>query len=178
MLISVHVQALTVYEWVNAAGTVQYSDQPHVGANKINIDESKWQQPISPSTQQMSQEVSQVQQEVSQLASTVSTIGKVTIVAPLDQHTFQNVANIHIRINVSPELFRQSGVVKLYIDGKLSSAKLAHKTQQFVLSNVSRGTHTLQVKTLDAKGNLWGSSALITIYVHRTHVNALNTANS
>ena len=42
------VQALTVYEWVDVSGQTHYSEKPVVGANQIVIDESKWEQHLTP----------------------------------------------------------------------------------------------------------------------------------
>lgn len=86
-----------------------------------------------------------------------------------------NAGNLSINVSVSPAL-RAGHKLVLLIDG---SAKAEGQSGQFKLTNIDRGTHTLQAKVIDAANKPLISSKTVTIHLQRFSVlrNRANTPN-
>ena len=89
------------------------------------------------------------------------------ITSPANDTTIRdNAGNLSINVSVSPSLGTGHQLV-LLIDG---SPKAEGRSGQFTLTNIDRGSHTLQARVIDAANKLLISSQTITIHLQRFSV--------
>lgn len=86
------------------------------------------------------------------------------ITSPANDTTIRdNAGNLSINVSVSPSLSAGHKLV-LLMDG---SSKAEGQSGQFKLTNIDRGSHTLQARVIDAANKLLISSQTITIHLQR-----------
>jgi hypothetical protein len=152
-----------IYRWVDEAGNVVYSDQPHKGATKVQLPGvSTYQSPVSPGAAAGAGATTKKQANQSG-----ATDYGVTIVKPADNGTVRNNnGDVDIQVTVEPPLNWQAGqrlAVSLDSDSGQSTATSSH----FQLRNVDRGTHALHVWVVGANGQQLSPKSTITFFMHR-----------
>lgn len=92
----------------------------------------------------------------------------VEIVQPEEQGTVRdNTGSVYVSGKISP-MFERGLQVRLLLNGK-PHAEPQNNTI-FILRNVERGEHTLQMELFDQSGKLIAASPLTTFYLHRASV--------
>ena len=128
-----------VYRTVDEHGNVIYTDTPAQGAEKIRVDEV---QTINPGD---------VPQFVyTQPADAGDTYSRLEIVSPENDSVIQG-NNVTVSVALEPPLNLRTGhYLELRLDGNEAASGSG---LQFTLSNLERGTHTLDMAVVDQSGN-------------------------
>ncbi len=157
LVTAVAAAGTTTYRWVDADG-VHYSDQPHPGAEQITLSRaptysSEYTRPSTP-------------------ASPKSTTTNnddfrydgCAVIQPAQDQVYTNIDALAITVQPQPPL-RGNDHVVLNLDGQ--SIEAASGQQQFQISPVTRGTHSVSASIVGGDGrNLCQSSAL-KFHVHQ-----------
>jgi hypothetical protein len=155
--------AATVYKWVDAQGVTHYSDQPHPGAQKI--------------------EIGSVQTYAGQRASTQPTATGGTqddpytlceVYRPSKDEVFLNVDSVTARVRVQPGV-RPGDSVVLTLDGRRLAPVIVGS--DIVVQPVFRGSHSLMLVVEDGRGNVVCQSEPVTFHVRQPSLQAPNPAN-
>ena len=150
-----------IYKWTDPNGHVIFSDQPHPGAEKLPEKEVPTfdAQPLPASPPQTKPE-----------KPAFEGYDTVAIVQPKDNAAFWDTAGeVTVQVLVKPPLRTSLGhKLVLALDGKTAAQSEGSTT--FQLSNVDRGTHTLELKVEDADGNVLSSSAPVSFTIHRASI--------
>ncbi|MBI2800661.1 MAG: hypothetical protein HYX63_10340 [Gammaproteobacteria bacterium] len=160
--------AIDIYRSVDPERGVEYSDTPRPGAKHIVIE------PALPTPAPSPNGVvgGKLPAAAPDAASTVPrAYQKIVITSPSDQETIRdNGGNILVSVQCLPALQTTFGHrMSLLVDAAPSEAP--GTATNFTLTNLFRGTHTLQAVVGDAAGHELLRSAVATIYVHRHSVN-------
>lgn len=154
--LSFPVLAKDVYRTVDKDGNVVFSDVPVEGAEKIRVDEI---QTIAPD-------------EVPKFVYTpppevVDTYSGLVIVSPENDAVIQSdEGNVTISAVLEPALNLRAGhYLVLYLDGNEAASGTS---PQFILGDMERGTHTLEMAVMDQSGNqvIKSPTVSFTLYQH------------
>ncbi|MEM7466513.1 MAG: DUF4124 domain-containing protein [Pseudomonadota bacterium] len=152
-----------VYRSVDADGNVTYSDQPHSGAEKVEV-----QQPtIVPSTR------SQIKLQPDSDSNKAVPYTTIEIVSPGDEATFRNVQSVSVRGQLAPGLQTSFGhrAQILFNGGALSEPGTSLSGS---IDQVDRGAHTLQLVVLDKAGKIIARSPVSQFFLHKTSIRGAN----
>jgi hypothetical protein len=147
------VSAQTIYKIVTEDGKIIYSDKPSGNAKPVELRKLN------------SVSLPPVKPRVKTPAARPETKYKITFKQPVDQATVRNTTGtIKVAAVISP---RVNGTFHLLMDGK----KVSTNTQpSFILQNVDRGAHHLQINYLSGSGKVLASSDSIEVFLHRTSI--------
>lgn len=133
--------ATTVYKVKNPDGSISYSDQPQDDAEVMQVEPV----PTVPAVPVNFAPANAPDED----ASTAQAYRNFAIVAPGNNEAFHSPeGTVEIRVALEPTL-QDGHMLEYWVDGKLHQSSQAHALQ---LTNVDRGTHTIQVKIVDASG--------------------------
>jgi hypothetical protein len=147
-----------VYRWVDENGNVVFSDRPHPGAEKIEV---------APVQTVPALPLAEPTTPVSPPAMAPNYI-TFAIIAPTDQQNIHNPpdGNVSVSVLLEPSLdIGRSHRLSLHVDGLPFNEP--GSTTEFVLPNVSRGSHKVQAFVLDGDGAVIGKTPAITFHLHR-----------
>lgn len=92
----------------------------------------------------------------------------VEIMQPEEQGTVRdNTGSVYVSGRISP-MFERGLRVRLLLDGKAQGQP--QNNAVFILRDIERGEHKLQIELFDQNGKLIASSPVTTFYLHRTSV--------
>jgi hypothetical protein len=156
------VLAANVYKWVDEKGVTHYSDQPHPKAKEVQVD----------SAQTYSTESSPQASSPSSTAAATSAppYGICEIYRPEADETFQNTSTVTAKVRLEPEL-RPGDRVAIAVDGKRLTGQ-PDRALEFVITEVSRGTHSLLVVVEDRQGKAVCTAPAVQFHVHQPSVQA------
>ncbi|QIZ78311.1 DUF4124 domain-containing protein [Ferrimonas lipolytica] len=148
-----------IYKWVDADGKIHYGDKPVAGAEKVVPKEPMTatlsRAPTTP-TQTQQPQTSPAQQRISY---------KVKFTAPDNNATVRNNnGQVPVSIFLKPEL-ASNHRLQLFLDG--SVIRTLGGGGNFVLDDIDRGEHQLQVKVIDKSGKILAYSSKRTLFMHR-----------
>ncbi|GAA5132286.1 DUF4124 domain-containing protein [Thalassotalea piscium] len=145
-----------VYVWRNAEGILVYSDSPKPGAEEVTVQNPN----ISNSSIDTS--ILDITPKV------VESNYEVEIIQPVNNATIRdNTGSVYVSGRIKP-IFKRGLKISLLIDGKPYLEPQSHS--MFVLRDIERGEHQIQMNLLDDKGKIIASSTPITFYMHRASV--------
>lgn len=151
--------AAGVYKWVDADGTVHFSDVPQEGAEEVHIAppqtyEAPSLPPITPRPE---------------VVANPSAYTRFALVTPAaDEHVWDNTGKIVVTFTTEPPLQTDRGHrLVVLVDGQ---ARPAVSDSSVTLENVDRGSHTLQGQIVDTRSAVLMSSETITVHLHRQSV--------
>ncbi len=155
--------ATTVYTWVDDQGVTHFSDQPHSGAAKLQVQSAPtYSSPPAPQTQKAPSAPAAPRAECS-------------IASPTDQQMFMNAWSVSGQVQL-PANTQPGDRVILLLDGKVLP-DAASQSGAFTLSQIDRGAHTLAAQVERAGGQVVCQAPAITFYVHQPSDQAPNPAN-
>jgi hypothetical protein len=160
LLLSWAVASGQVYRWVDEDGVVHYSDQPHPGAEEIELE--------SAPTISMPQPRSTVRRRAGpeDEDTGADAYESLAVAQPAAEETLWNIEGVlNVALNLQPAL-QPGHQVRVYFDG---TPQMVSGTQ-FQLEEVYRGEHNLQAEVLDENGNLLIRSEPIRFYVQQTSI--------
>jgi hypothetical protein len=154
-----------VYKWVDENGVTHYSDQPHPGAQKIQL------------------QAVQTYKAPSQRAGTVVPRNRppsgaqpyttCVVSRPTSQEMFQNTQTVPASVHVEPDL-RTGDRVSVLLDGAAVQSDIPVDSE-FALNSVYRGAHSLAVKVEDSTGAVVCQSPSVAFNVRQSSVLAPNS---
>ena len=157
-----------VYKWKDSEGRIHYSDRPVQGAEVVKSIPLTTYNP--PPVRSRSPGAAQKEQEKS------ISYAQFAFVSPANNTTVRdNAGNIAVQISLDPPL-RQGHSISLTIDGKPLKNPLQATT--FTLSNVDRGTHTLQATVVDGEGNILAEAPATTVHMQRKSILSPNATKN
>ena len=158
LIMSGSTQAATVYKWVDANGVTHYSDQPFPGAKKIEIEAA--QTYAAPS-----QEKATVSQTVAKAKADGPLYKACEVFRPSPEEALINVSSVTAKVRLDPGL-RAGDRALIAFDGKvLADVEMAGN--EFTISPIYRGTHTVSAVVQNLAGNIICQSEPITFYVRQ-----------
>jgi hypothetical protein len=152
------------YRWVDESGVVQYSDRPHPGAERIILSASPGQPPrpraVSPVTTRAADPVAEAEPETTNYES-------IDIASPGPEETLWNIGgNLNVAVSLQPSL-QEGDQMRVHIDGTPQTVS----GTSFVLPEIYRGVHNIQVEVIDQAGQLRIRSATNRFYVQQNSIN-------
>lgn len=148
----------TMYKWVDASGTIHYSDRPQPGATEVQIDTRVPVGTVPPA-------VRATTGDSSAEPAAEFRYDDCSIVRPANDETLANAFSMSVGWQIRPGL-RSGDRVTLALDGKLL-AGVSPTGTSFTIAPVDRGTHTLMVSILDADGKGLCQSSSVTVHVRQ-----------
>jgi len=155
--LSLNAQAYTYYQKKDALNNTVFSDQPSADAKIVLL------KPINIYLPQQTATTSETITEKNKITYT-----EFSIIHPSPQQTFQNQTDIPVKLNIIPNLEKDSKIL-LLLDGK---ALPTITTDNTVLQQLDRGAHQLQAKLLNQLNEELMTTDIINFYVHYPIVNA------
>ncbi|MDV5172268.1 DUF4124 domain-containing protein [Photobacterium rosenbergii] len=164
--------ASQIYTWQDEDGTTHFSDQPHTGAAVLDIQLPAPPAPLPVGNATTSADSSFIDDQPSpeEQLSNGSALPEpsIQIDNPTNQQTLRdNQGNLTITASANRKL-NQGHNVQLRLDGEVYGRPQAQLS--WPLTNIDRGSHTLQVELLK-HGKVIASSEKITVFLHRARIN-------
>ena len=167
-LVSVTAFSATVYKWVDENGVTHYSDQPHENAEKVQV--------AAPQTYKATT-AAQPRRTTGQIPSDQvrqpNTYESCAVLSPGNDETLSNAFSVTTSVQVSPAPHDGDQVV-VFFDGKPIPG-FPTGGGSFTISDVDRGSHTLQAMVRDSSGKVLCQSSNVSFTVLQPSV--LNPAN-
>jgi hypothetical protein len=143
-LLSASALADTAYKWVDENGQVHYSDRPQEGAEEVYLPSAQDYGRSAPRTQAATPQP----QSPANPPAVERPYELMEISVPTEQETLWNTGGtINVAVDMQPRL-RVGHRLVVYLDG--SRLDLNPPSASFVVPEVFRGTHSLQVAVVDA----------------------------
>jgi hypothetical protein len=158
LLAAAPICAGTIYKWVDKNGVVHYSDQPHPGAKPVQLPGLSGYSSTVPATPNSAK---------TQVQGAAVAYREFEITTPKSDETIHaNDGKVSVSVALAPAL-RQGDNLVYTVDGsKIGTSRSTSLT----LTNVVRGTHTLDVKVVDSGGKTVASAKPVTFYVRHHSV--------
>lgn len=153
-----------VYKWVDKNGVTHYSDQPHPEAKEVTVDQAQtYSSPESAASTPSSSPASTP-------ANAGPPYGVCEIYRPESDEMFQNTSTVTAKLRLEPDL-RPGDRVAVAIDGARQMGQPDRATE-FVLTDISRGTHSLLIVVEDRQGKTVCSTGTVQFHVRQPSVQA------
>ena len=153
--------ATTLYKWIDEDGVPHFSDQPHPGAEIIELEEA--QTFTAPPVIEPARD-----REGADDGGQFSYQG-FWIAAPRGGQTLWNIeGNLSVALSLTPPL-QPGHRLRVFLDGELVEG-LAEASMSFTVPEVYRGTHTLRATAVDAADTVIAETEPVTFYVHQTSI--------
>jgi hypothetical protein len=163
-LAAVGAVAAEAYRWVDENGVVQYSDRPHPGAVRIILSASPAQPPRQRTVNTVTAQEADTADEPEAAKPNYESID---IASPGAEETLWNIAgSLNVTVNLQPGL-QEGDQVRVHIDG---TPQIVSGTT-FVLPEIYRGVHNIQVEVIDQAGQLRIRSVNNRFYVQQNSIN-------
>jgi hypothetical protein len=157
---SVNAAAATIYKWVDANGVTHYSDQPHPGASKIEVDAAQtYSAPSSPITSAGASPNS---------ADAGPPYKECELYRPGADEVFFSVEGVTAKLRLDPQL-RPGDKAVIALDNKRLN-DLPMIGNEFQVSPVYRGTHTLVAVVEDLSGKAVCQTPAVTFHVRQASI--------
>jgi hypothetical protein len=154
----------TVYRWVDENGVTHYSDQPHENAEKVTVSAPQtYSAPRQPNVPSSS----------SQPGKQAGIAYTCSITQPANDDTFANATAVNTTAQSSPPPLAGDKLVLMFDGLRVENFPPGGGAMQ--LTNVGRGTHTLQAQVQSSSGKVVCQSATVSFTVLQPSV--LNPAN-
>jgi hypothetical protein len=156
--------AQTVWKWKDEKGVTHYSDQPGPGAVRVELSSQTF------SSDEARTDI-QVDTSPRPRAEPAQSYNALQITSPQhDQTMFASEGPVNVQVNVDPGL-QPGHSIQILLDGVNISAE-GSTALSATLSQVDRGTHSLQAKVVDSNGETVVSSTTVMFHVQQTSINS------
>ncbi|MGH8228798.1 MAG: DUF4124 domain-containing protein [Steroidobacteraceae bacterium] len=165
---SAALAATTVYTWVDGQGVTHYSDQPHAGAKKMEVEGAPTFSALASSTVNSTPTPAPAR-------APAAPGSQCAIEQPSNQQMLMNAWSVsgHIRL---PRQMRRGDRVILMLDGKVLPGA-ADTSGAFEIPQIDRGAHMLAAQVETPSGRVICEAPAITFYVHQPSRQAPQPAN-
>lgn len=156
MLCFAMADARDVYRWVAPDGSVQYSDNPHAGADRITLPE--WPEP-QPQRTVLPPPPRATDRPV------LNRYDSLAIADPeVEEKIRDNQGNVEVTVTVKPDLIIAEGhKIQLLLDGQAQGGPAPSLAQS--LRGVERGSHTVAAQVVDERGRILIRSRPVSFYL-------------
>ena len=162
--VSALANTAAVYKWVDENGVTHYSDQPHPGAQKIQIQEAQtYKAPVG----------QRAPPAIPRRPSTAAAYSTCVVSRPTSQEMFQNTQTVPASVHVEPDL-RAGDRISVLLDGAPVSADIPADSE-FALNSVYRGAHSLVARVEDSTGAVVCQSPSVTFNVRQSSLLSPNS---
>jgi hypothetical protein len=155
----------TVYKWVDENGVTHYSDQPHEKAEKVQV--------AAPQTYKAPPVRAPAQSPSTPREEQGNTYQSCDVLSPSHDETFSNTYSVTAAVQVSPTPHDGDRLVLLLDGAPVPGFPPAGGS--LVISDMERGTHTLQAVVQDARGKPLCQSSNVSFTILQPSL--LNPAN-
>ena len=159
-LASASTLAATVYKWTDERGVVHYSDQPHPEAKEMDVKPAPTVSSVPPPSSTS---------RPSSSAPTGPAYSTCSFSRPENDEVFLNTDTMAAALRLEPQL-RSGHQAIVTLDGQRLPGQSPTSTS-FVISSLTRGTHTLAVSVQDESGSQVCSGS-VTFHVRQPSVQA------
>ena len=151
--------AAQAWRWVDQNGVVHYSDQPHPGAEPVQVKPAPKPGSVVPRSVPSSTD-----SESARSAERVAAVTQCRITAPQSDETFDNPEAVNLLLQVLPSL-----PPGLSVQATLNGQRLSWPAYSFAYQwgEPERGTHVLRVRIVDARQQTVCEAAPVTFNVLR-----------
>ena len=147
-LVAVQVSAGPAWRWVDADGTVHYSDRPMPGAVEVYLPDSNT---APPRPQNTAVPATMPAPTPAGDAGESGQYAQLAISSPVAGETLWNIeGNLSVDVTVTPRVAQGHRLV-LIVDG--AQLPLQPSGTSFTVTEIYRGQHTVQAAILDLAGN-------------------------
>jgi len=160
----------TVYKWVDADGVTHYTDQPHAGAQKMQLQGA--QTYSAAAGRPSAAAIAAAGRRTATTPAPGPAYSACAVTRPSNDEVFVNASSVPAIVHLDPGL-RDGDKVSVMLDGAPLPMGTPIDTE-FVLSSVVRGTHSLTVKVEDATGTVVCQSTSVMFHVRQPSVLAPN----
>lgn len=163
LLLAASLALAQAYRWVDEDGVVHYSDQPHPGAEEVELESAPAINMPAPRRAAGAGAAASTTDDSQQPADGYDSL---TVASPAAEETLWNIGGVlNVSLDLQPAL--QSGhQVRVFFDGTPQQVN----GTRFQLQEVWRGAHNLQAEVLDENGQLMIRSEPIRFYVQQTTI--------
>jgi hypothetical protein len=155
LLLSGWATAAETYRWVDKDGMVHYSDQPHPGAERVELLTAPPPGSVAPVAPQA--------RPTTPLAPFVYAGCEIT--SPNADQVFFSVPAVSVSLTVLPAL--QSGHrITMQVNGR-ALAEWPPSSSGFMLQNLNRGSYSLQARILDENGRAVCTSRTLNFHIRQ-----------
>ncbi|HLU07111.1 MAG TPA: DUF4124 domain-containing protein [Woeseiaceae bacterium] len=162
LLLAASLALAQVYRWVDEDGVVHYSDQPHQGAEEVELEGApaiNMPTPRRPASASRAAAAPDEQQPVAGYET-------LAVASPAAEETLWNIGGVlNVSLSLQPAL-QPGHQLRVYFDGTPQEVG----GTQFQLQEVYRGAHNLQAEVLDQNGQLMIRSEPVRFYVQQTTI--------
>lgn len=156
------------WTWVDANGTVHFSDRPMPGARQVELSAAQGFGSQVPA--------GQVLRAAAAPAGQTGPYQVLDIVSPAEQETLWNIGGmLNVQVRIQPQL-QPGHRYDVVFDGQRRNVNAT--SPRVTLPDVFRGTHTLQLVVIDSAGGELMRSASRTVFVQQTSTRNPNSANA
>ncbi len=157
----------TVYKWVDDNGVVHYSDQPHENADQVELKEPQTYSAVKGPPQPGRPPPTAQDPRVDKPYDSCS------FSQPTADQVFFNTFDVTVVLQAQPAL-RFGDQVNLTLDGKPVPTATGG---QFTLTQLDRGTHSVQATILNAAGKTLCQTPSVSFNIRQPSQQAPNPAN-
>ena len=155
------------WTWVDANGTVHFSDRPQPGARQVELTGAQGFGSTAPV---------RTAPRATNPGEQAGPYQAIDIVSPAEQETLWNIGTmLNVQVRFQPDL-QPGHRYDLVFDGQRRSVNTT--SPRVALPDVFRGTHTLQIVVIDGAGVELTRSPPRTFFVQQTSVLNPNSANA
>lgn len=164
LLISAASVPAEVFKWIDDDGVVQYGDRPPpAGAKAVELPPASFYKP-----RPLPEVDTGIDEEETGAVEDAVKYSKVAILRPTEDETVRdNTGAVPLAVELEPAL-QEGHRMAVLLDDRTIFDQLT--TNEVVISNVDRGTHSLKVRVLNASGAQQAESAPVTFHLHRATV--------
>ena len=151
-----------VYRWVDSEGVTHYSDEPRIGAERID--------PGEPSVIPMAPQAPTGAAALGRGGAEGDGYRRFAIIRPEAEATLRgNPGDVDVALALEPGL-RRGHSVTLLLDGE-PAPRQPGSSLQVTLPSLARGAHTLAARIEDSEGRVVAETGPVQFFMHRPSVN-------
>ena len=160
VLLSVAANA-QIYKHVDENGNITFTDKPPEDATPVSIGRTNTLPP--PDMPKPTAEAEEATATVAELEPPDRY--SINIISPMEDAVIPHgPGNFGVNVAVTPDL-HETDLIQLFLDG--DPVGEPQRQSSWGLTNVSRGTHGLEVRIIDLRGQVKGRSPSVRVHVFR-----------
>lgn len=160
-VVAANATASEMWRWVDERGVVHYSDRPHPGAERVDVQPAQ-----SYDTPPVTAAPPRTREQPEPPAAASANYSRLSITAPREDEMLWNIGGeLTVQLAVEPAL-QPGHELQIFLDG-VRVAEVPQGQSQFTISEVFRGERQLRAVIVDERGRELASSATIRFYVQQ-----------
>lgn len=161
--VSLTAGAAEIWRWTDANGVVHYADKPVPGAERISVGPAARPSGSGPAPELPSDSPMPRAERTQPFSYT-----RCEVTSPAADETFHSVQAVSVSLDVQPAL-REGHRIEVMVNGA-PVTNWPPTSMSYTLPEVFRGSHTLQVRVLDANGAVQCTGKPLTFHLRQQSV--------